>query len=80
MCLKLLLLRPFCAFAATRLLRNIAAGTILEARENFMERIQAQFVGVELHFENLERPKKFYIELHPLARSLENSPQLNTYR
>jgi len=55
-------------------------GTILEARENFMERIQAQFVGVELHFENLERPKKFYIELHPLARSLENSPQLNTYR
>src|SRR6267154_3760096 len=45
-----------------------------------MERIQAQFVGVELHFENLERPKKFYIELHPLARSLENSPQLNTYR
>jgi RNA recognition motif-containing protein len=27
----------------------------------------------------LERPKNFYIELHPLARSLENSPQLNSY-
>jgi hypothetical protein len=36
-------------------------------------------VGVELHVENLERPKKFYIELHPLARSLQNNSQLNSY-
>ncbi len=27
-----------------------------------MERIQAQFIGVELYFENLETAKKFYVE------------------
>ena len=54
-------------------------GTILEARENLKEWIQARLVGVELHVENLERPKKFYIELHPLARSLQNNSQLNSY-
>src|ERR1700747_1176068 len=28
----------------------------------FMSQIQAQFLGVELYFENLERAKKFYLE------------------
>src|SRR5258707_6248327 len=42
---------------AIRLLRSCCS-TILEAREDFMERIQARFVGVELYFENLERAKQ----------------------
>jgi predicted enzyme related to lactoylglutathione lyase len=33
-----------------------------EAQEALMQRIRAQFVGVELYFENLERAKRFYIE------------------
>jgi predicted enzyme related to lactoylglutathione lyase len=53
---------------AIRLLR---CSTILEAREDFMERIQARFVGVELYFENLERAKKFYIETMGLEVSNE---------
>ena len=36
-----------------------------------MERIQAQFVGVELYFENLERARKFYIETMGLEVSDE---------
>lgn len=52
---------PFCVFSAIRFLRS-RCGTILEAREDFIERIQARFVGVEVYFENLERAKKFYIE------------------
>jgi predicted enzyme related to lactoylglutathione lyase len=35
---------------------------MLEAKEAFMEGIRAQFVGVELYFENLETAKTFYIE------------------
>jgi predicted enzyme related to lactoylglutathione lyase len=35
---------------------------MLEAEDAFMERIRAQFVGVELYFENLETAKRFYIE------------------
>src|SRR5258708_29066219 len=42
---------------AIRLLRSCCSN-ILEAREDFMERIQARFVGVELYFENLERAKQ----------------------
>ena len=34
-----------------------------------MERIQSQFVGVELCFWNLEKAKKFYIETMGLVRS-----------
>jgi predicted enzyme related to lactoylglutathione lyase len=34
---------------------------MLEVEEPFMERIRAEFVGVELYFENLETAKKFYI-------------------
>jgi catechol 2,3-dioxygenase-like lactoylglutathione lyase family enzyme len=36
--------------------------TMLEMEEPFMEWIRAQFVGVELYFENLETAKRFYIE------------------
>jgi predicted enzyme related to lactoylglutathione lyase len=36
-----------------------------------MERIQAQFVGVELYFDNLERAKKFYSETMGLEVSDE---------
>jgi predicted enzyme related to lactoylglutathione lyase len=36
-----------------------------------MERIQAQFVGVELYFENLETAKKFYVETMGLKVSDE---------
>ena len=36
-----------------------------------MERIQAQFVRVELYFENLERARKFYIETMGLEVSDE---------
>src|SRR5712671_3081894 len=53
-----------------RLLRSFCS-TILEVREDFMERIQARFVGVELYFENLERAKKFYIETMGLEVSNE---------
>jgi catechol 2,3-dioxygenase-like lactoylglutathione lyase family enzyme len=35
---------------------------MLEAEGAFMERIRAQFVGVELYFENLETAKRFYVE------------------
>lgn len=38
-----------------------------------MERNQAQFVGVELYFENLERAKKFYTETMGLEVSDEQS-------
>ena len=38
------------------------ASTILEAREDFMDQIQARFVGVELYCENLETARKFYTE------------------
>jgi catechol-2,3-dioxygenase len=55
---------------AIRLLRRFCS-TILEAREDFMERIQARLVGVELYFENLERAKKFYIETMGLDVSNE---------
>jgi catechol 2,3-dioxygenase-like lactoylglutathione lyase family enzyme len=37
-------------------------GTMLETEVSFMERIRAQFVGVELYFEDLETAKRFYIE------------------
>jgi predicted enzyme related to lactoylglutathione lyase len=36
-----------------------------------MDRIQAQFVGVELYFENLELAKKFYLETMGLEVSDE---------
>jgi predicted enzyme related to lactoylglutathione lyase len=36
-----------------------------------MERIQAQFVGVELYFEDLETAKKFYVETMGLKVSDE---------
>jgi predicted enzyme related to lactoylglutathione lyase len=36
-----------------------------------MERLQAQFVGVELYFENLDRAKKFYVETMGLEVSDE---------
>ena len=44
---------------------------MLEEEEAFMERIQAQFVGVELYFENLETAKKFYVETMGLEVSDE---------
>jgi predicted enzyme related to lactoylglutathione lyase len=37
----------------------------------FMSQIQAQFLGVELYFENLERAKKFYLETLNLMLSDE---------
>jgi predicted enzyme related to lactoylglutathione lyase len=46
---------------------------MLEAQEDFMERIHAKFVGVELYFENLERAKKFYIETMGLEVSDEQA-------
>jgi predicted enzyme related to lactoylglutathione lyase len=42
-----------------------------EVEEALMHRIRAQFVGVELYFENLERAKRFYIETMGLEISDE---------
>jgi len=53
-----------------RLLRN-CCGTISKCEEDFMERIRARFVGVELYFKNLERAKKFYVETMGLEVSDE---------
>ena len=36
-----------------------------------MERIQPQFIGVELYFDNLEMAKKFYVETLGLGVSDE---------
>jgi catechol 2,3-dioxygenase-like lactoylglutathione lyase family enzyme len=44
---------------------------MLEAEDAFMERIRAQFVGVELCFENLETAKRFYFETLGLEVSAE---------
>jgi predicted enzyme related to lactoylglutathione lyase len=44
---------------------------MLEAEEAFMEQIRAQFVGVELYFENLETAKRFYVETMGLEISDE---------
>jgi predicted enzyme related to lactoylglutathione lyase len=38
-----------------------------------MKPIQAQFVGVELYFENLDRAKKFYVETLGLSLSQDES-------
>lgn len=38
-----------------------------------MNRIQAQFVGIELYFENLDRAKRFYVETLGLMPS-EDQP------
>jgi predicted enzyme related to lactoylglutathione lyase len=54
-------------------------GTMLETEVSFMERIRAQFVGVELYFENLETAKRFYIETLGLEVSDEQGGHHATF-